>query len=249
MTLLEMTQNIMSAMESDEINSISDTVESLQVATVIQETFYEQFLNRSVPEAESLIQLEALADLTKPNYLKIPDNVAEVKWVQYDSDEAGTGAYAKVTYMEPEAFLLRSVNSINQGSSLQVVDFSGVTFNILNDAPPKYWTSFDDLYLIFDSYNASLDDTLQTSKSLCWGRLDPVFNLEDSAVPAIDSNLFPLLLAEAKSTCFVNFKQTANAKEEQKSKRQLMRSQRHMWRARQREHTGYDLPDYSRQPR
>jgi hypothetical protein len=36
MTLLEMTQNILSAMNSDEVNSITDTVESLQVAEEIQ---------------------------------------------------------------------------------------------------------------------------------------------------------------------------------------------------------------------
>ena len=47
MTLLEMTQNILSAMDSDAVNSIGDTVESLQVADVIVETYYELFANVS----------------------------------------------------------------------------------------------------------------------------------------------------------------------------------------------------------
>ena len=40
LTLLEMTQDIMSDMDSDEINSINDSVEALQVAQIIKTTYY-----------------------------------------------------------------------------------------------------------------------------------------------------------------------------------------------------------------
>ena len=35
-TLLEMTQDILSAIDADEVNSIDDTVEATQVATIIK---------------------------------------------------------------------------------------------------------------------------------------------------------------------------------------------------------------------
>ena len=40
MTLLEITQDIMSDMDSDNVNSINDSVEALQVAQVVKTTYY-----------------------------------------------------------------------------------------------------------------------------------------------------------------------------------------------------------------
>ena len=40
-TLLQMVQSILSDMDSEAVNSISDTVEAEQVASVIQDTFFE----------------------------------------------------------------------------------------------------------------------------------------------------------------------------------------------------------------
>jgi len=40
LTLLEMTQDIMSDMDSDDVNSINDSVEALQVAQIIKTTYY-----------------------------------------------------------------------------------------------------------------------------------------------------------------------------------------------------------------
>jgi hypothetical protein len=39
MTLLEMTQSILSAMDSDPVDSIDETVESIQVADIVKESF------------------------------------------------------------------------------------------------------------------------------------------------------------------------------------------------------------------
>ena len=39
MSLLEMTQDILSDMDSDEVNSINDSVESLQVLGIIKNTY------------------------------------------------------------------------------------------------------------------------------------------------------------------------------------------------------------------
>ena len=41
LTLLNMTQNILSEMDSDEVNGIADTVESTQVAHIIETMYYD----------------------------------------------------------------------------------------------------------------------------------------------------------------------------------------------------------------
>ena len=66
-TLLEMTQNILSDMDSDEVNGIADTTEAMQVATIIRTTYYDLIANRSIPEHRELFQFEGLAESASPS--------------------------------------------------------------------------------------------------------------------------------------------------------------------------------------
>jgi len=82
-TLLEMTQNILSALSSDEVSSISDTVESLQVANIIKNKYYD-IVNRSDPPKQDLLfQLTASGDSTKPTLMYMPSTVTRVNWIKY----------------------------------------------------------------------------------------------------------------------------------------------------------------------
>ena len=53
-TVLQLTQNILSAMSSDEVNSISDTVESMQVATILQNKYYDIVSRDALPAHDQL---------------------------------------------------------------------------------------------------------------------------------------------------------------------------------------------------
>lgn len=245
MTLLEMTQNILSALDSDEVNSISDTVESAQVAEVVKETYNELFSNVDNPSQRALMQLAALSNPDLPNYLRIPNDVDNVYDIRYDYQTEGSTDYQNVTYLSPTDFLNRINMSRSSANTIEVVDPSGVRLWIVNDENPKYWTTFDNETIIFDSYNNTLDTTLQNSKSLAWVTKTAIFNMADDFIPPIDAKHFPMLLAEAKSVCFVNIKQVSSAKEEQRSKRQRVRSQNDQWRLDQRRPYNR-LPDYGR---
>src|SRR5687768_11315686 len=108
MTLLEMTQNILSAMNSDEVNSIADTVESQQVAEEIRHTFREVFSNRDIPEHEGLINLQSLGSTAAPNVLIIPDNVRNIKWLKYRNFRTNdTVNFLEPEYLDPEYFVRR----------------------------------------------------------------------------------------------------------------------------------------------
>ena len=85
MTVLQMVQDILNDMDADEVNSISDTTEALQVAQIIKTTFFEMIARRGGDWAHlsTVGQLDAVADSTKPNYLKMNDDVNRIDFVNY----------------------------------------------------------------------------------------------------------------------------------------------------------------------
>lgn len=78
-----MTQNVLSRMSSDEVNSISDTPESLQVANIIKNKYFDIVSRVQLPEHEQLIQLDPSLDSTSPVLMYIPDGIADLKWLKY----------------------------------------------------------------------------------------------------------------------------------------------------------------------
>ncbi len=222
MTLLEMTQNILSAMDSDDVNSISDTVESLQVANVIIESYYENFAGLTVPDMEGLIKLDALADVTRPCVMRIPDNVKNIKWIRYNG--------IPVLFIAPEDFLTNSFEISDDAMLISDTNLS-TNFYVKTNQDPTRWTTFDNVHIFFNSYDSSVDSTLQQSKTTCWGQYTPVFELRDDAYPPyISVDKYPGLLAEAKSACFMYLKQVSSSKDEQRARRQRVRQQNDQWR-------------------
>lgn len=231
-TLLELVQRVLSSTDGDQVNSISDTVDSDKIANLIEDVFYNMVVNKDIPEHEGLIKLESLSDELVPNYLKLPARVTEITYVKYDkSEEDDMVDYRDIKYKTPADFLHQIITrNASDDNIQQVIDpGSGVTLLVVNDRHPTFWTSFDDEYMVFDSFNAEFDDTLQSSKTMVIARRLPTFEKRDGFVMDIDDNLFPLLLNEAKSWAYIEDKQTAHPKAEQGAKRQrnFSQTQRH----------------------
>jgi len=218
MTLLELVQSILSDMVSDDVTSIADTPESLQVASTIRDVYYQLVTNQTIPEHQALKQLTS-AGVTAKVFMQIPATVQRIESIKY--------------------------NKIKAGDTDNV--FSDM---ITNDAPPTYWTSFDDDYICFDSYDAAVDASgLVGTKTLCWATVTPTtWAMNDTFVPDIDDNFFPLLLAEAKSTCFMNLKQQANGKVDKQARNQkvALQNDKHRTAAAEKASTGSTGPNYGR---
>jgi hypothetical protein len=233
-TLLELTQDILAEMDSDEVNHIDDTVESQSVATIIKNCYYEILGNRNWPHMRKLVQLEAAGDITKPNYLKLPERLKELSLFKYDkSKENSTNTlFNDVSYVEPEVFLRKTSGRSSSNSNYSaVIDFSGVTMYIVNNRAPTCWTSFDDVYIVTDSYDKEQDDTLQKSRNQAIAYIVPEWQHIDLFIPDLPIEAFPLLEEESKSTAFFTLKQMANQKAEQKANRQNKWLSRKAWRA------------------
>lgn len=234
-TLLEIVQDIHNSLDFDEVNSINDTQEASQVAQMVKTTYYEIINRKDWPHLNETFQLESSTDSAKPVYMKVPSTIREIGEINYDKATVNDtrNKYLIVKYLYPDEFL-RKANQLNTTKAEvdTITDTSGVKINIRNDAAPEYWTSFDDEFLVFNSYDSAVDSILQTSKTQCNGIRLPAFTLSDSFVPDLPVDAFPLLLAEAKSTASFQLRQLPDEKAEQQARRQHLRQSRKNWTAR-----------------
>jgi len=214
LTLLDMTQNILSALDSDAVDSIDETVEAVQVAELVKESYFELISQRDWPFLFVLGNLTALSDLNNPTKMKIPDTWNKVKWIKYNKKE--------VKYLPPAVFDDVINNRVVQSG---VVNSAGFVIN----TDPQYWTSYDDVFVVFDGYNSSVDTTLQSSKTSVYGTQQATWSHIDTFIPNIPEKFFPTLLAEAKSQAFVNLKQQNNVREERKATRGRMAMRNEAW--------------------
>lgn len=247
MTLLELTQDILSSMDSDEVNSIDDTVESSQVAAIIRNTYRAILTNRDWPHTKRLVELEASGVSTRPTHMSLIDDVKRIDFVKYNVAKASDGSkrvFRDITWLEVDDFLRRLNNLDNtKDNIITVIDpASNIPLSIRTDLAPTYYTSFDDKNVVFDSFDSTVDSTLQKSKTQVYGYVYPAWEMQDDYVPDLPNSAFTLLLEESKSRAFIELKQIANQKAEQESQRQnawLSRKDRRI-------NGGIRFPDYGR---
>ena len=224
-TLLELTQYVMSSIGSDEVNSITDTVESRDILKIIKQVYEDIVSRANLPEHYELFQLTASGDVTKPTLMFIPDTVKTVLWIKYNKETLTDTdmLYSQVKPIDLESFLERMYGL--RESTDNVVTFShdvglnSVDFLCTDNAHPTVYTTFDDYTVVFDSYDVTVDSTLQQSKTLAYGLLRPTWTESNSFTPDLDENQFPLLLNEIKSLAWAELKQLPHAKAEQSAKR------------------------------
>ena len=326
-TLLQMTQDILSALGSDEVDSISDTVESYQVATIIKNKYLDMLYRGDFVEHERLFQLTDSTDPLQPTLMTIPEGIGRINWIKYFDDSTsdtqgnsqfgayshgvntditsstvwtttsstsnsigtghktftvassdlnvvvgqnaiamdgtntmfgtvvsysgttlvlnitntiGTGTfsdwiitnnasgsilgYKYVTILPFEQFLdmINRFNPFdnNVGSFTFTEDSLSYTFYYKNNIQPSFATVLSNNYVFFDSYNNLFDDTVQGSKTLCYGQVLPTFTMSDSFIPDLDDQQFPLLFNEAKSLAFFEIKQMPHPKADLEIRRQ-----------------------------
>ena len=236
-TLLEIVQEILDEANGDNVSSISDTDESVKVASIVRAVYQTMIANREIPEHKELIQLTPLSDITRPTMFRLTEDIRTVDWIRYNGTE--------VCFIEPEKFLERSLQlnpTDTDVTSVQNVN-NNVTLYVTNHADPTYFSSFDDEHIIMDSYDSAVDTTLQQSKTIAWGSVYPVFRLENDFVPDIDANLFPMFVEEAKSRAIYSVSgKTLNQKVETAARHARNRAQTDRHKVGQ----GHNRPRYGR---
>lgn len=244
-TLLEIVQTILEEVDGDTVNSISDTEESEQIAGFVR-TVYRNMMSNSVwPHTRRAIALTPRSDSDFPTHMVVNDNVKELVSIRYNKIKSGETKknYVLLKYKDPDEFL----NILNKRDSTAtnidtIIDDSGIELLIKNDKAPEYYTSFDDVNVIFDSYDSDVDSTLQESKLQAQGYIIPVFTLEDDFIPDLPPDAFAKLIEETISRVQLKMRQFQDIKSEQESQRQSRYMSRRNWVVK----GGINYPNYGR---
>lgn len=246
MSLIEIVQDILSDMDSDEVQSIDDTVESTQVAQIVKATYQAMMSSRNWPHQKRLLSLTPSGDDTLPTHMTMQEEVKEMVGIKYNCAKITDGArrlYQPIHWVEPDDFLRISNGRNSNDTNIDViVDDNGVELLIVNNQAPRYYTSFNDNTLIFDAYDSAVDDTLQASKMQATAYVMLEWIHLDDAIPDLPAEAFTALLEEAKSRAFVKLKQQSDPTAATEARRQQAWLSRKAWRAA----GGVKYPDYGR---
>jgi hypothetical protein len=224
MTLLELVQDILGSMGSDEVNSIADTTESLQVANLVRNNYYEIIGEVQPKEIESVFHLDSSGDNTKPTLMYLPSHVLDIERLKYNVGDSVTDTNFRDLCFLPIDEFIDYMNGLDVNESWvasQGVTINGQTFNIKyrNDQSPHYFTAIDDRVILFDAFDSSYETTLTSSRTYGVGHVIPTFSMTDAYIPDLDPRHFVLLLNAAKAQAWAEIKQTVNAKAEGKERR------------------------------
>lgn len=238
MTNLQMVQDILNDLDAEDITAIGDTVESSQVLKILENTYNAMLVDRHYPEHKELFNLTE-TDASSPSVMSIPTTVMEIDWIQMDVRTAEGASdprrYEEIPYVTPEEFIIRTRDRSNVDTTVDILDdatFTGDTeLMIRNDRAPSFYTSFDDFYLIFDSYDSAIDTFIPAAKTQGYGYVAPAFNTADAATQDLDAAAFPLFLSRAKNKAFEVLKQTTNRKEERLERMLLIKDNANRHRA------------------
>ena len=244
-SLLDIVQDILNDIDSDEVNTIDDTVEALQVAQIVKSTYFAMMSNRNWAHLRKSIQLIPTTNLSQPTHMYVKDDIKELDFINYDTrDSASTRAkWVKMKWLDPEDFL-KVVNSYNElNDNVEVVhDDSGLDIAIMNDRHPTLYTSFDDKTLVFNAYDSDRESNLQSTYVQSMAYVLPKWNSADDFVPDLPEEAFIALIEEAKSRASLKLRQVADQKAEQEATRQ----QRWLSRKNRRVAGGIKYPNYGR---
>jgi len=220
-TLLGIVQDILSDTGSDKINSIGDTEESNQVASVIKHTFFELISRKDWPHLRRAGQLSNVSDTSSPTKMIIPTDASRLDYIAYSQQRqaAENIVFRQMEYMYPDEFLTYTGRRNPTNPNVQTVN-DGLVYYVLTDAPPTYYTSFDDKHIVFDSWVNDISTTSVAEASQVVYYKNISWTTTDGFVPDLPAEAFALLYAESKSTCFLELKQIVNSKAEQQATRQ-----------------------------
>ncbi len=212
-THLSMVQKILTSMDSDDVNSIFDTEEALQVSEIIEDTYNHLILQLDPPSLHTTCQLDDLSDTTQPTSLNIPNNVMEISKVKYEITATGdtNRAFRDLEYCEPQDFIDKLlIRNSGNANVEELTTPEGTPLLVFNNQFPRFWTSFDDQKITADAYDNTESTTLLGAKTVTLCTIIPVFSKTDTFIAALPEKAFPLFLAEASQACHALLKQQAN---------------------------------------
>lgn len=212
-SLLQIVKDVLSSIDSDEVEDIAENTEAIQVTEIIRSSYFALMSEKNWRHQKKGLFDVAPFGVSKPTHVRLPDNVKEVLYVNYDKrrNEEDPFAFAPVKYLHSDDFIRFTNGRRSTDEAVHLItDFSGIQFMIRDDSPPTHYTSFDDKYLVFDSFNKEMEDTVVGHKIQGEGYFLPVWLDDNDFIPDLPSEMFQMLINTAKRTASINLKQSDN---------------------------------------
>jgi len=200
MLFLDMVNKILSAIDSQSVSSIDDSDESEQVASIIQRAYDEILYMRNW----AFLQTEGtlIPNYTEPNHMNVPDDCLSLVRVKYNK--------RPISYISPNDFRdmidMRDTTKDNVNSN-----------GIYNDRNPLYYTSFNDETLIFDAYDNTYSNLLETLSYCLYSRMPSEINGDEDEFD-LPIRFQPILLDYAISMAMEELKGDSQASQRYENK-------------------------------
>lgn len=216
LTLIKVVQKTLNDMDSFPVNSISDTEESMQVASIAEDKFY-ALMNRS--NWEHFRQIGVLVNTPVqygPTTLQLSDSTDELKDLRYNGK--------RLTRVEIDEFLDRVLTKPTDLTDYAEVSIYGDVVGYVSKVKdPDFYTVFEDYLVVCDSYNYLVESRLQGSKTVVDTITVPTFVMDNTYEIPIPQRLESLYLAEVRAACFKKLKQATSDEDERDRRIQMSR--------------------------
>lgn len=215
MTLLEIVQDVLDMVGLDQVNDISATEHAEMAARNVRRVYDELLTRIDIRTKKTLLKVEALSDSSLPNYLKLPTKLDNLEYFRYNVQTADetSSQFKTIPFVMPEEFLERTSTRNDTDSNIKTVtDPTGVELFIRDDRAAQYWTTFDDVHMVFDAYDKEVDDAMQESKTLAYGEMRTDFQFTNDYLLPLEPVWIIYVREEAANKMFALVKQSINSK-------------------------------------
>lgn len=243
-TFLEIVKYILSELESDDVDSISETVESEQVARICIRVFSNLIAGRDWPHLDKVVQLAELS--TMSTGFKLDPEMRKILNVKYNKllEVGDRDRYVELPFVPWTEFIkhLEQRDSLSPDVIVQTTIDGLVSLNILTNKQPEYYTVYSNDFLVLDSFNQDIEPRAATTSLQVFGSMLPMVKLEDTFKFNLPLEDHPWFINECINYCYVNIKQSVNPKLEQMTTSIRRRMAHNQWV----KHKGVTYPDYGR---
>lgn len=224
-TLLEIVVKTLDSMDSDTVTDIDDTDESAQVASIAEDVFFNMTTKKDWKHLKTVTQLTELTDANHPTHFTLTDGLENVEVIKYNvkTDAADADDYQEIRFIKEPSEFLELVHSRNSTDSEvdTISDFGGADIYVYNDRVPSCWTTFDDDYIIFDAYLATLDATLPASKTVVVSIKAPTWTRGNNDIPPMPGRMFPAFMERVKAVAHADLLKQRSAVHENEAVSQM----------------------------
>lgn len=227
-TLLYTVQRVLEKLNLDPVSSLSDTEDSLLIAREAETTFYDLLSRAEWKNNLELLPIESVSNLSSPTMLRLPNNVSKITSVRYDvtTPEDSNRVIRTLQWLPQEDFLEKSYSINTDKDSTQVAYYKGNPLFIHKDRMPTYYTTFDNEYIVLDSYDEVVEDTVVGAKTICYGEVEPSWLEDESFVIPVQDSVYPLYLSMLSAACSIYMNSEISQEDERRQQRGISRMRR-----------------------